>query len=291
MSEPKTWYLFVRGRQEGPMSREELAERLQSEERSSDVLVLSSKPSESGRASSYFDRAARETASDRPAQEGRSQEVAYTIHGDDLQFVEIWLEPGDAVIAEPGSMMYMESDVRFEARSGEISPSEEGLPALAWFTNIGDGKRKAAFAAPHPGKILQIDLQQCDGEFYCRRSSFLCAAKETKMEITLDKGFLLQRLGGDGSAFIHACGALFSKNLKPEETLRVSADCILGFSKEVDCDIVPVAEPASTISSGEELFWADLTGPGKVWLQSLPFSRLAERINAAAPPPAQADEA
>ena len=288
MSEARTWYLFVRGRQEGPMTREELAERLQDEERSADVLVLSSKPSADVRVPSYFDRAAREAAAAEPPEES-PRRLEYTIHGDDLQFAEIWLDPGEGVVAEPGSMMYLDAGVRFAERPAE-DPSEEGMPALAHFTNAAEGKRKAAFSAPHPGRILSVDLRECDGEFYCRRSSFLCADRQTKLAITLDKGVLLLRLGGEGSVFVHAFGAVLCKDLKAEETLRASADCILGFSKDVDCELVTMTDPAPAIYGGEDLFWADLTGPGRVWLQSLPFSRFAAKVNAAAPQPSADQE-
>lgn len=310
MSDEKRWYLFVRGRQEGPMTRSELYERLQKEERASDVLVISPS-SQVAQVTSLQDLAKLDRKEEKRAPQPmrKSHDVEYSILGDDLQIVEVWLDPGETVIAEAGSMMYMESGIEYEARMGDGSQPEEGLLEkalsgakrklmgeslfMAWFTNVQEGKRKVAFAAPTPGKIVRVDLHQAGGELVCQKSSFLCAAKGTRLGITLTKrigagifggeGFILQHLSGDGNAFLHAGGTLVSRDLEPGEKLRVDTGCIVAFTKTVDYDIEPVKGVVSALFGGEGLFWATLKGPGRVWLQSLPLSRLADRIHAAAP--------
>ncbi|HAH05324.1 MAG TPA: TIGR00266 family protein [Elusimicrobia bacterium] len=292
------------------MTRAQLYERLKNEERSSDVLVISP-GSQVAQVTSLSDLAKLDEEPPRkePAPVRRSHDVEYSILGDDLQTVEVWLDPGETVIAEAGSMMYMESGIEYEARMGDGSQPEQGLLDkvlsgakrkltgeslfMAWFTNVFEGKRKVAFAAPTPGKILRVDLHKHGGELICQKSSFLCAAKGTRLGITLTKrigagifggeGFILQHLSGDGNAFLHAGGALISRDLEPGEKLRVDTGCIVAFTKSVDYDIEPVKGVVSALFGGEGLFWATLKGPGRVWLQSLPLSRLADRIYAAAP--------
>lgn len=238
----------------------------------------------------------------------RSDEVDYEIIGDDLQIVEIELDPTETIIAEAGSMNYMEEDISFEAKMGDGSNPGAGIMDsllnvgkrvltgeslfITHFTNKGSQKRKVAFAAPYPGKIIPIDLNQIGGRFICQKDAFLCAAFGTKLSITLNKrigagffggeGFILQKLEGDGLAFVQAGGTIIKKELRGE-TLRVDTGCIVGFSEGIQYDIQRSGSLKSMVFGGEGLFLATLKGVGTVYLQSLPFSRLADRIIAHAP--------
>jgi uncharacterized protein (TIGR00266 family) len=238
----------------------------------------------------------------------RSDKVDYEIIGDDLQIVEIELDPTETIIAEAGSMNYMEEDISFEAKMGDGSNPGAGIMDsllnvgkrvltgeslfITHFTNKGSQKRKVAFAAPYPGKIIPIDLNQIGGRFICQKDAFLCAAYGTKLSITLNKrigagffggeGFILQKLEGDGLAFVQAGGTIIKKELRGE-TLRVDTGCIVGFSEGIQYDIQRSGSLKSMVFGGEGLFLATLRGVGTVYLQSLPFSRLADRIIAHAP--------
>ena len=236
-------------------------------------------------------------------------EIDYHIEGDDMQFVEIELDPNEAVVAEAGGMMYMEDGIAMETIFGDGSQKNSGFVGsllgagkrlltgeslfMTVFQNQGYGKRKVAFGAPYPGKIVPVHLAELGGEFIAQKDSFLCAAKGVSVGIAFNKrigaglfggeGFIMQRLTGDGWAFMHAGGTLYERTLAPGETLRVDTGCIVGFQPSVDYDIKFVGGVKSALFGGEGLFFATLRGPGKVWLQSLPFSRLADRIIAAAP--------
>ena len=238
----------------------------------------------------------------------RSDEVDYEIIGDDLQIVEIELDPTETIIAEAGSMNYMEEDISFEAKMGDGSNPGAGIMDsllnvgkrvltgeslfITHFTNKGSQKRKVAFAAPYPGKIIPIDLNQIGGRFICQKDAFLCAAFGTRLSIALNKrlgagffggeGFILQKLEGDGLAFVQAGGTIIKKELHGE-TLRVDTGCIVGFSEGIQYDIQRSGSLKSMVFGGEGLFLATLRGVGTVYLQSLPFSRLADRIIAHAP--------
>ena len=238
----------------------------------------------------------------------RSDKVDYEIIGDDLQIVEIELDPTETIIAEAGSMNYMEEDISFEAKMGDGSNPGAGIMDsllnvgkrvltgeslfITHFTNKGSQKRKVAFAAPYPGKIIPIDLNQIGGRFICQKDAFLCAAFGTRLSITLNKrigagffggeGFILQKLEGDGLAFVQAGGTIIKKELRGE-TLRVDTGCIVGFSEGIQYDIQRSGSLKSMVFGGEGLFLATLRGVGTVYLQSLPFSRLADRIIAHAP--------
>ena len=238
----------------------------------------------------------------------RSDKVDYEIIGDDLQIVEIELDPTETIIAEAGSMNYMEEDISFEAKMGDGSNPGAGIMDsllnvgkrvltgeslfITHFTNKGSQKRKVAFAAPYPGKIIPIDLNQIGGRFICQKDAFLCAAFGTRLSITLNKrigagffggeGFILQKLEGDGLAFVQAGGTIIKKELRGE-TLRVDTGCIVGFSEGIQYDIQRSGSLKSMVFGGEGLFLATLKGVGTVYLQSLPFSRLADRIIAHAP--------
>lgn len=238
----------------------------------------------------------------------KCHEVDFQIVGDDMQMVIIELDPGETVIAEAGAMNYMEADIVFEAKLGDGSQPEQGLMGkllsagkraitgeslfMTHFTNLGRGKRCAAFAAPFPGKIIPMNLSQNTGEILCQKDAFLCAALGTRLDIAFQRrlgagffggeGFILQRLQGDGMIFMHGCGTIIERELKGE-TLRLDTGCLVAFEPSIDYDIERAGNLKSMFFGGEGLFLATLRGHGRVWLQSLPFSRLADRIIAHAP--------
>jgi len=220
--------------------------------------------------------------------------IDYTIYGDDLQLVEIELDSGEGVRAEVGTMTYMEDGIQMQTDTGggifkgfkRIVTGESFF--ITTFLNSGQGKQRVAFAAPYPGKIVAFDLDQFNGQVLCQRDSFLCAAHGTEIEVAFTKrlgagffggeGFILQRLTGDGMVFVHAGGTVIEKDLAAGENLRVDTGCIVAFATTVDYDIQFIGGFKNAIFGGEGLFLAKLTGPGKVYLQSLPFSRLVDRI-------------
>ncbi len=238
----------------------------------------------------------------------RTHELDYKIQGDDIQLVEVELDPGEMVIAEAGAMNYMEEGISFEAKMGDGSEAEQGLFGklmgagkrmltgeslfMTHFTNRGMGKQRVAFAAPYPGKIIPMDLGQLGGTLLCQKDSFLCAAFGTKVGIAFTQrlgtgffggeGFILQRLDGDGVAFVHACGTIVKRELRGE-TLRVDTGCLVAFTPGVDYNIERAGNLRSMVFGGEGLFLTTLHGTGTVWLQSLPFSRMADRILSHAP--------
>ena len=232
-----------------------------------------------------------------------SHEVDYQIYGDDMQFVEIELDPGETVIAEAGAMMYLDDGIDFEAVMGDGSEPDQGMFGklkgagkrvitgeslfMTHFTNQGGGKSRVSFAAPYPGKIIPVDLAGLGGRLLCQKDAFLCAAKGTKVGVAFNKklgagffggeGFILQDLQGDGLVFIHAGGTVVERRLEGE-TLRVDTGCLVAFEPNVNYDIARAGKLKSQVFGGEGLFLATLRGTGRVWLQSLPFSRLADRI-------------
>lgn len=238
----------------------------------------------------------------------KCHEVDYEIIGSSMQLVEVELDPNESVIAEAGAMTYIEEDISFEAKMGDGSEPESGFFGkllgagkraisgegifMTHFTNEGQHKRKVAFAAPFPGTILAIDLAQHQGELICQKDSFLAAVLGTQVSMKFNKrlgtgffggeGFILQSLKGDGMAFVHAGGTLIKKELRGE-TLRVDTGCLVGFTPGIDYDIQRAGSLKSMVFGGEGLFLATLQGHGTVWLQSLPFSRMADRIIAHAP--------
>ena len=237
-----------------------------------------------------------------------SHEIDYRIHGDDLQTVEVELDPQETVIAEAGAMNWMEEDITFEARMGDGTEADNSVMGklfgagkrlltgesifMTHFTNQGALKRHVAFAAPYPGKIVPVDLSALGGDLLCQKDAFLCAAMGTSVSIAFNKkigagffggeGFILQKLQGDGLAFLHAGGTVVKRELRGE-TLRVDTGCIVAFDATVDYDIEAAGGLKSMLFGGEGLFLATLRGHGTVWLQSLPFSRLANRILLNAP--------
>jgi len=237
----------------------------------------------------------------------RSHEIDYQVYGDDMQFVEVELDPRETVIAEAGVMMYMDDGIVFETRMGDgsrpqgmmdkvLSVGKRMLTGeslfMTHFTNISEVKRRLAFAAPYPGKIIAIDLDEARGELICQKDAFLAAALGTEISITFNKklgaglfggeGFILQRLRGDGMVFIHAGGTIIEKRLQGQKLL-VDTGCIVAFETGINYDIQRAGNLKSMLFGGEGLFLATLQGTGRVWLQSLPFSRLADRILASAP--------
>jgi uncharacterized protein (TIGR00266 family) len=236
--------------------------------------------------------------------------VDYEIFGDDMQIVEIELDPAEVVIAEAGAMNYMEDGIGFETRMGDGAQPSSGFMSsllsagkraltgesifMTHFTNNGQGKKRVAFAAPYPGKIVAIDMAAIGGTLICQKEAFLCAALGTSVDIAFTKklgagffggeGFILQRLKGDGMAFIHVGGTVIRRELQPGETLRVDTGCLAAMTGGVSYDIERAGNIKSMLLGGEGLFLATLKGPGTVYVQSLPFSRLADRIIAAAIP-------
>ena len=238
-------------------------------------------------------------------------EIDYEIVGDDMQFVRIELDPGEAVVAEAGGMMYAEDGIRMETIFGDGSQAQQqgGLVGallgagkrllvgeslfMTVFQNAGSGKRKVAFAAPYPGKIQALHLAELGGEIIAQKDSFLVAAKGVSIGIAFQRkigvglfggeGFIMQKLEGDGLCFAHAGGMVHPLELKAGETLRVDTGCLVALQPSVSYDIEFVGRVKTAFFGGEGLFFATLRGPGKVWLQSLPLSRLADRIYKAAP--------
>jgi len=235
-------------------------------------------------------------------------EVDYKIIGDDMQIVEVELDPGETVVAEAGAMNYMEDGINFEAKMGDGSEAGKGVIGkllgagkrvltgesifMTHFTNTGNGKKSAAFAAPYPGKIIPVDMSKINGHLLCQKDAFLCAAYGTKIGIAFTQrmgtgffggeGFILQSIKGDGMAFIHAGGTIIKKELR-NETIRVDTGCIAAFTAGIDYNIERSGGLKSMFFGGEGLFLATLSGTGTVYLQSLPFSRMADRILQHAP--------
>ncbi|MDP4267768.1 MAG: TIGR00266 family protein [Bacteroidota bacterium] len=233
-----------------------------------------------------------------------AHEIDYKIFGDDMQLVEIELDTQESVIAEAGAMTYMEEGIEVKTIFGDGSEQDKSLMGMlvgagkrlvtgeslfmTVFTHLGQGKSRVSFSAPYPGKIIPMDLSEYNGKIICQKDSFLCAAKGVSIGIAMTKrlgagffggeGFILQKLEGDGLVFVHAGGTIVEKELKPGELLRVDTGCLVAMTQDVDYDIQMVKGIKSMIFGGEGLFYAALRGPGKVWLQSLPLSRLANRI-------------
>jgi uncharacterized protein (TIGR00266 family) len=235
--------------------------------------------------------------------------IDYRLYGEEMQYVEVDLDPGEAMVGEAGSLMYMADGITLDTVFGDGSASQSGLLGklvgagkrlltgeslfTSVYTNQASTRRTLAFAAPYPGKILPMDLQQLGGQLICQRDAFLCAARGVSLGIALQRklstgffggeGFILQKLEGDGLAFVHACGGILQRDLAPGELLRVDTGCVVAMTPDVSFEIEYVGKIKTALFGGEGLFFAVVRGPGRVWLQSLPFSRLASRIFAAAP--------
>jgi len=233
----------------------------------------------------------------------RSHEIDYKIIGEDIQFVEVELDPGETVIAEAGTMVYMEQGITFEAKMGDGSEPNQSILGsllnagsrlltgeslfLTHFTNRGNSKSRVAFAAPYPGTIVPIDLSQVSGSLIVQKDGFLCAAFGTKLSITLNRkigsgllggeGFILQKLEGDGRAFVHAGGTVIERQLV-NDYLRIDTGCVVAFEPTIDFDIETTGSLKSMFFGGEGLFLATMRGSGKVWLQSMPVRKLIRAL-------------
>lgn len=238
-----------------------------------------------------------------------SHEIDHRIIGDDMQCVEITLDPQETVVAEAGSLMMMDQDIEMQTIFGDGNGQEQGFLGKVFsagkrvltgeslfmtaYTNNGGGRQTVFFGAPYPGKIIPLDLDDYGHKLICQKDSFLCAAKGTTIGIEFRKrigtglfggeGFIMQKLEGDGQVYLHAGGTIVQRDLQPGEKLRVDTGCLVGFTQGVDYDIEFVGGIKNTLFGGEGVFFASLRGPGHVWLQSLPFSRLANRIISSAP--------
>lgn len=238
-----------------------------------------------------------------------SHEIEYKLYGDDMQFVEIELDPGESTIAEAGAMMMMEDGIEMETIFGDGSFSGKGLFGkllgagkrvltgeslfMTVFTNQSSSIKHVSFAAPYPGKIIPVDLSELNGKVICQKDAFLCAAKGVSVGIEFQRrlgagffggeGFIMQKLEGDGLAFLHAGGTIYKKELASGEKLKIDTGCLVAMTRDVDYDIEFVGKIKTALFGGEGLFFATVKGPGTVWVQSLPFSRLADRIFASAP--------
>ncbi len=235
----------------------------------------------------------------------QNHEIDYKIFGEEMQYVEVELDPNETAVAEPGAFMMMDDGIQMETMFGDGSQQQnnsilnklfsagkrmlvgENLFMTA-YTNIGSGKKHVSFASPYPGKIIPLNLQQLGGTIICQKDAFLCAAKGVSIGIEFQKkldtglfggeGFIMERLEGDGMAFMHAGGHVLQRELAPGELLKIDTGCIVGFTATVEYDIQFIGGIKNTIFGGEGLFFATLRGPGTVWIQTLPISRLAGRI-------------
>jgi len=312
-----TWYVAVGGQQQGPVSREDIVAGIRSGRFGRDAHVYGPGmanwipiQSEAEFAAAFGGPATAPPPP--PVGRGRAHEIDFELFGEDMQYVEITLDPGEACIAEAGAFMYMDPGIQMETIFGDGSSQDTGgfmgklLSAgkrvitgeslfMTVFGNAGGSRQKVAFAAPYPGKIVPVDLKQHNGQVLCEKDAFLCAAKGISVGIAFNRklgaglfggeGFILQKLEGDGLAFLHSGGTILSRQLAPGETLRVDTGCIVAFETSVSYDIQMVKGVKSIIFGGEGLFYATLTGPGRIWLQSLPFSRLAKKVIASVPRP------
>jgi uncharacterized protein (TIGR00266 family) len=304
------WYLSYDGKQEGPMDQSQAVARIRANpdgfawrEGLAEWLPISqvaelSRPTTPGVAP--------------PLPNTRtSHEIDYKIMGAEMQFVEVELDPGESAVAEAGAMMYKDSSVVMETVFGDASRSGGGggfmdklLGAgkrlltgeslfMTVFTHNGHGKAHVAFGAPYPGNVIPVTLTNVDGCLICQKDSFLCAAKGVSIGIHLQRkiltglfggeGFIMQKLEGDGLVFLHAGGTVVERELKPGEILHVDTGCLVALEKNVQFEIEQAGNIKTALFGGEGLFFATLHGPGRVWLQSLPFSRLAGRMLQAAP--------
>jgi len=314
------WHVAINGQTQGPYSDEQMRAALHGGQFSGDTLVwrdgfagwlpIGQVPELMAPAPQPL-QAATMGAPPAGMTGQQAHEIDYDIIGQEMQFVEIELDPGESAVAEAGSMMYMSQDIVMSTVFGDGSHQDQAggfldkmLGAgkrlitgeslfITVFTSQGQGKGKVAFAAPYPGKIIPLDLKKYGGRLLCQKTAFLCAAKGVAIGIAFQKkigtalfggeGFIMQQLDGDGLTFVHAGGTIVEKELAAGEMLRVDTGCLVALTQTVDYDIEFVGNVKSAIFGGEGFFFASLRGPGHVWLQSLPFSRLAGRIWEAAP--------
>jgi uncharacterized protein (TIGR00266 family) len=311
------WYMAIGGHQVGPVSQEDVVTNLRNGTIDGNTLVFSAgmanwTPLKDVPAlAAFLTSPAKQAAAPAPPPitGKRAHEIDFKILGSEMQFVEVELDPGESAVAEAGSMMYMTPGIQMETVFGDGSQQKSGVMGallgagkrlitgeslfMTVFTNQGSGKQQVAFAAPYPGKILAMDLKQMGGTLICQKDSFLCAAKGVSIGIAFQRkigvglfggeGFIMQKLEGDGLTFCHAGGTVHPVDLAPGQTLRVDTGCLVALQPTVAYDIQFVGKIKTALFGGEGLFFAALTGPGRVWLQSLPFSRMADRIYKAAP--------
>lgn len=311
------WFVAVQGKQQGPMTREEVIAGIQSGRFGRDAHVYTQGMdtwAPIGSREEFANAFAASVPLPPPLPRGPAgaHEIDYELFGEEMQYVEITLDPGEACIAESGAFLYMEPGIQMQTIFGDGSGQEgSGLMGklfaagkrvitgeslfMTMFANSAGDRQKVAFASPYPGKIVPLDLRQHGGRVLCEKDAFLCAAKGISVGIAFQKklgaglfggeGFILQKLEGDGLAFVHSGGTILSRNLAAGETLRVDTGCLVAFEAQVNYDIQLVSGVKTAIFGGEGLFFASLTGPGRVWIQSLPFSRLAKRVLSAIPRP------
>ena len=310
------WYMAIGGHQVGPVSQDDVVTSLRNGTIDGNTLVFTAGLSNWTPLKDVPQLAAflggSRTQAPPPIVPGarRAHEIDFKILGSEMQFVEVELDPGESAVAEAGGMMYMTSGITMETIFGDGSSQQRSgvMGALLGagkrlitgeslfmtvFTNQGAGKQQVAFAAPYPGKILAMDLKQLGGQLICQKDSFLCAARGVSVGIAFQRkigvglfggeGFIMQKLEGDGLCFVHAGGTIHALDLKPGEVMRVDTGCLVALQPNVSYDIQYVGKIKTAFFGGEGLFYAQLTGPGRVWLQSLPLSRMADRIYKAAP--------
>jgi len=314
------WYMAIGGHQVGPVSQEDVVTNLRNGTIDGNTLVFSAGmanwtplkdvPALAAYLKTPGAKGAAPAAAPPPISPGqRAHEIDFKILGSEMQFVEVELDPGESAVAEAGSMMYMTPGIQMETVFGDGSQQRTGVMGallgagkrlitgeslfMTVFTNQGSGKQQVSFAAPYPGKILAMDLKQLGGSLICQKDSFLCAAKGVSIGIAFQRkigvglfggeGFIMQKLEGDGLTFCHAGGTVHPVDLAAGQTLRVDTGCLVALQPTVAYDIQFVGKIKTALFGGEGLFFAALTGPGRVWLQSLPFSRMADRIYKAAP--------
>ena len=315
------WFMAIGGHQVGPVSQDDVVTNLRNGTIDGNTLVftagmtnwtpLKDVPQLAAFLTGDGRGAAPTAAAPPPIVPGRrAHEIDFRIVGSEMQFVEVELDPGESAVAEAGSMMYMTPGIQMETVFGDGSGMQQSgvvgalLGAgkrlitgeslfMTVFTNSGGGKQQVAFAAPYPGKILAMDLKQMGGQLVCQKDSFLCAARGVSIGIAFQRkigvglfggeGFIMQKLEGDGLCFVHAGGTVHPVDMRAGETLRVDTGCLVALQPSVNYDIQYVGKVKTALFGGEGLFFATLTGPGRVWLQSLPFSRMADRIYKAAP--------
>ncbi|MCC7243492.1 MAG: TIGR00266 family protein [Acidobacteria bacterium] len=308
--------MAIGGHQVGPVAQDEILSNLRNGSIDADTLVFTSgmttwqKVRDAPAFASFVGAGALAGSTPPPPAPGRrAHDIDFVIHGNEMQFVEVELDPGEAAVAEAGVFMYMTPGIQMETLFGDGSHAPRGvLDALLGagkrlltgeslfmtvFQNRAQSKQRVAFAAPYPGKILAMDLKAIGGQLICQKDSFLCAARGVSIGIAFQKkigvglfggeGFIMQRLDGDGLCFVHAGGMVHLIDLGPGETLRVDTGCLVALQPSVSYDIQFVGRIKTALFGGEGIFFATLTGPGRVWLQSLPLSRMADRIYAAAP--------
>lgn len=308
----ESYFVAVNGQQEGPFSTSQIRSAFSQGVYNGETLVWSQGMSDWQPISAVSAlRQTRAATPPLPSGGAQAHEIDYEIFGHEMQFVEIELDPGESAVAEAGAMMYMTDGIQMETVFGDGSHGSESGGFMdkmlgagkrlitgesiftTMFTHTGHGKAKVAFSAPYPGKIIPLELKNYQNKIVCQKDAFLCAAKGVAIGVAFQKkigtalfggeGFIMQKLEGDGLTFVHAGGTIIEKELKAGETLRVDTGCLVALTQTVNYDIEFVGGVKSAIFGGEGFFFASLQGPGHVWLQSLPFSRLAGKIHEAAP--------